>query len=156
MDYSITSCSAHGIFQARILEWIAISYCSGSSQPRCGLKPVSLAPSSLSGKCFTTGARWGAYNTIKLAVISFHFNIWTGKTKKLSAYHCIVFDNKSAHTYRATWPTDRLLNIKRYKAYYYMWPSTPENIRKCNWYTSWIKIWLSFEIKSELVIELWA
>ena len=150
MDYSLPSCSAHEIFQARILEWIAISYYSGSSQPRRGLEPVSLASSPLSGKFFTTGATWGAHNTIKLTVISFHFNIWTRKTKKLSAYHCIVFDNKSTHTYIATWPTDRLLNIERYKAYCYMWPSTPENIRKSNWCTSWIKIQLSYEIKQNL------
>ena len=30
----ITSTSVHGIFQTRILEWVAISFSSGSSQPR--------------------------------------------------------------------------------------------------------------------------
>ena len=30
----VTSTSVHGIFQARILEWVAISSSSGSSQPR--------------------------------------------------------------------------------------------------------------------------
>ena len=30
----------HGIFQARILEWVAISYSRGSSQPQ-GLNPAS-------------------------------------------------------------------------------------------------------------------
>ena len=34
MDYSPPSSSIHGIFQARILEWVAISYSRGSSQPR--------------------------------------------------------------------------------------------------------------------------
>ena len=34
MDYSPTGFSAHEIFQARILEWGAISYSRGSSQPR--------------------------------------------------------------------------------------------------------------------------
>ena len=34
MDYSPPGSSAHGIFQARILEWVAISYSRGSSQPR--------------------------------------------------------------------------------------------------------------------------
>ena len=34
MDYSSPGSSVHGIFQARILEWIAISYSKGSSQPR--------------------------------------------------------------------------------------------------------------------------
>ena len=33
MDYSPPGSSARGIFQARILEWVAISYSRGSSQP---------------------------------------------------------------------------------------------------------------------------
>ena len=34
MNYSLPSFSVHGIFQARILEWVAISFSRGSSQPR--------------------------------------------------------------------------------------------------------------------------
>ena len=34
MDYSPPGSSVHGIFQAKILEWVAISSSRGSSQPR--------------------------------------------------------------------------------------------------------------------------
>ena len=34
MDHSLPGSSIPGIFQARILEWGAISFCRGSSQPR--------------------------------------------------------------------------------------------------------------------------
>ena len=34
MDFSPPSSSIHGISQARILEWVAISFSRGSSQPR--------------------------------------------------------------------------------------------------------------------------
>ena len=34
MDCSLPGISAHGILQARILEWIAISFSGGASQPR--------------------------------------------------------------------------------------------------------------------------
>ena len=34
MDCSLPGSSVHGIFQARILEWVAISISRGSSQPR--------------------------------------------------------------------------------------------------------------------------
>ena len=34
MDCSLPGSSAHGIFQARILEWVAISFSRGSSRPR--------------------------------------------------------------------------------------------------------------------------
>ena len=33
-DYSLPGSSVRGIFQARILEWVATSYSKGSSQPR--------------------------------------------------------------------------------------------------------------------------
>ena len=34
MDCSLPGFSVHGIFQARILEWVAISFSRRSSQPR--------------------------------------------------------------------------------------------------------------------------
>ena len=34
MDFSLQESSVHGIFQARLLEWVAISSVRGSSQPR--------------------------------------------------------------------------------------------------------------------------
>ena len=36
MDYSLPGSSVHGIFLAVVLEWIAISFSSGSSRPRDG------------------------------------------------------------------------------------------------------------------------
>ena len=34
MDCSLPGCSAHGILQARILQWVAITFSRGSSRPR--------------------------------------------------------------------------------------------------------------------------
>ena len=34
MDYSPPGSSVHGIFQARMLEWVAIPFSKGSSQPK--------------------------------------------------------------------------------------------------------------------------
>ena len=34
MDCSLPRSSVHGIFQARVLEWVAISFSRGSPQPR--------------------------------------------------------------------------------------------------------------------------
>ena len=34
IDYSLPGSSVHGILQARILQWVAISFSKGSSQPR--------------------------------------------------------------------------------------------------------------------------
>ena len=38
VDYSLPGSSVHGIFQARVLEWIVISFSRGSSQPRDGTR----------------------------------------------------------------------------------------------------------------------
>ena len=49
MDCSLPGSFVHGIFQARILVWVATAYSRGSSQPR--IKPTS---SALAGRFFTT------------------------------------------------------------------------------------------------------
>ena len=50
-DCSLTGSSVRGIFQARVLEWIAISFSRGSSQPRDGTRVSCIA-----GRCFTVWA----------------------------------------------------------------------------------------------------
>ena len=52
MDSSPSGSSVHETFQARILEWIAISYSRGSSDP--GIQPMSLESSALAGRYSTT------------------------------------------------------------------------------------------------------
>ena len=52
MGYSLPGSCVHGIFQTRILEWVAISFTRGSSWLRIG--PVSLAFPTLAGGFFTT------------------------------------------------------------------------------------------------------
>ena len=49
MDCSLPGFSVHGIFQARILQWVAISFSRGSSQPRDGTQVSCMA-----GSFFTT------------------------------------------------------------------------------------------------------
>ena len=51
MDCSLPGSSVHGTFQARVLEWVAISFSRGSSQPRDRTQVSGIA-----GRCFTVGA----------------------------------------------------------------------------------------------------
>ena len=51
MGYSPPGSSVHGILRARILEWAAISFSRGSSQPRDGTRVSSIA-----GRFFTIWA----------------------------------------------------------------------------------------------------
>ena len=48
MDCSVAGSSVHGIFQTRILEWVAVAFSKGSSQPR-----DQTQVSCISGKFFT-------------------------------------------------------------------------------------------------------
>ena len=51
MDCSLPGFSVHGIFQARVLEWVAISFSRGSSWPRDWTQV-----SHIVGRCFTLWA----------------------------------------------------------------------------------------------------
>ena len=58
MDHRLPGSSVHGILQARILEWVALPFSRGSSQP--GIEPTSLTSPALAGRFFTTSASWEA------------------------------------------------------------------------------------------------
>ena len=57
MDCSLSGSSIHGIFQARVLEWIAISFSRGSSRPRNRTRVSCIA-----GRRFTVWATREASN----------------------------------------------------------------------------------------------
>ena len=57
MDCSLPGSSVHGIFQARVLEWVAISFSRGSSQLRDRTGPRDQTQvSRTAGRCFTIWA----------------------------------------------------------------------------------------------------
>ena len=61
MDYSLPGSSVHGIFQARELEWVAISSSRVSSQlmdQTQGLNQCFLGLPALAGVFFTTSTTW--------------------------------------------------------------------------------------------------
>ena len=63
MDCSPPGSSVHEIFQARILEWVAISFSRGSSQPRDGTQVTCTA-----GRLFIKWATREAYREWYMAV----------------------------------------------------------------------------------------
>ena len=73
MDCRLASSSVHGILQARILGWIAISYFRGSSQPR-GQTHVSCI-SCIAGRFFTTEPPVYTYSIV-IRLFVFFFKGW--------------------------------------------------------------------------------
>ena len=61
MNYSLSGSSVHGISQARILEWVAISFSKGSPQPR--------EQTALAGGFFTNKPPRKAQNFLKPKLI---------------------------------------------------------------------------------------
>ena len=53
VDYGLPSTSICGIFQARVLEWVAISF-SEADLPDTGIEPSCLASPALAGGFFTS------------------------------------------------------------------------------------------------------
>ena len=58
MDCSLPGSSVDGIFQARMLEWVAISF--SRDLPDLGIELVSLVSPALAGRFFSTSATWEA------------------------------------------------------------------------------------------------
>ena len=54
--WTVPGCSAHGILQARILEWVAISFSRDIPDP--GIEPASRVSSALADRLFTTSGSW--------------------------------------------------------------------------------------------------
>ena len=66
MVCSLPGSSVHGIFQARILEWVAISFSRGSSRPRDGTQVSRIA-----GRCFTLWATREAHIQMHMLCLLF-------------------------------------------------------------------------------------
>ena len=69
VDYSPPGSSVHGILQARILEWVTISFSRESSQPR--IEPVSLALRQILYCLSHQGSATNKRNNIKQSYMPF-------------------------------------------------------------------------------------
>ena len=58
MDWSLLGSTVHGIFQARILQLVAIPY--SGDLPNPGIKLLSFVSPALAGRFFTSSATWEA------------------------------------------------------------------------------------------------
>ena len=59
VDQSLPGSSVHGILQARILEWVAMSFSRNLLKP--GIEPTSLTSPALISWFFTTSTTWAIY-----------------------------------------------------------------------------------------------
>ena len=80
MDCSPPGSSVHGIFQARILEWIATAH--SRNLPNPVIEPASLASPDLESGFFTTSATWEAqslFNGHALMYLTLEYTVLESK-----------------------------------------------------------------------------
>ena len=96
MDCSPPGSSVHGISQARILEWVAISFPRGSFGP--GIEPGSLVSPALAGGFFTT-APPGKPQTNLQSNIYFNILTFTNQFRSLLwvSLYLEIFVSRSAY-----------------------------------------------------------
>ena len=86
MDCNLSGSSVHGILQARILEWVAVPFSRGSSQPRDWTQF-----SHITGRFFTIWATREALSSQKSAWISRNFKGSLGHTLKNRAEAALIW-----------------------------------------------------------------
>ena len=82
MDCSIPGSSVHGIFQARVLEWVAISFSRGSSRPRDRTRVSHIA-----GRCFYCLSHQGSLTNLDSVLKIRNINL----LKKVHIVKAMVF-----------------------------------------------------------------
>ena len=80
MDYSLPGSSIYGIFQARLLVWVAISFSRRSSRPRDWTRV-----SHIVGRCFTV---WATREVMWYSQCSLHVSIVSFVAATLHTYVC--------------------------------------------------------------------
>ena len=106
MDCSPLGSSVHGILQARILKWVAISFCRRSSQSRDGTQVSCITdrffflPSEPPGKPLIQGLQQARYSSKS----SSHINSLTPHILRDGHYVILIFTQKDTETYRC-WVT---------------------------------------------------
>ena len=83
MDYSLLGSSIHGIFQARILEWVAISFSRRSSWPRDWT--LVCCVSCIVGRHFTI---WATREVLTNTEQNKTWNLWPSTDHTLSPQYC--------------------------------------------------------------------
>ena len=99
MDCSLPVSSLHGILQARVLEWVAISFSRGSSWPRDQIQ-VSHIP----GRCFNLWATREAHRLFSASQVLLSFLSWCFACTSMSEGVFLMYPwrDTSTSTYSST------------------------------------------------------
>ena len=99
MDYSLPGSSVHGIFQARVLEWVVISFSRGSSRPRDRTQVSRIVSKTLYTQILRSGffGSWGGSIFNFLEELPYCFSQWLQQFIFSPTAHRVLF---SPHPYK--------------------------------------------------------
>ena len=98
MDCSLSGFSVHGIFQARVLEWIAVSFSRGSSWPRNRTRVSCIA-----GRRFTVWATREAYQGYMSLIFQTSFILTTNQAICHFPWDCLHILTSGPFPFRTKW-----------------------------------------------------
>ena len=126
MDCSIPGSSVHGIFQAKVLEWVAISFFRGSSPPG-----DQTWVSHIAGRCFTVWATREALSVFRNLTsfpLSVHFSFLQDKIHfTVSPFiKALLFQSPSLFSFKdlAFYSAEKIVESKREPVF----PPQPTNV----------------------------
>ena len=106
MNCNLPGSSVHGIVQARILEWVAISFSRRSSL--FGIEPLSLAFPALTGGFFTTEPPGKPSLVIQFSSVQSLSRVWLFATPWIAACQASLSITNSWSSLRLTSITDSM------------------------------------------------
>ena len=131
MDCSLPGSCVYRVLQARLLEWVAVSYTRGSSQSS-DWTLVSMSP-ALTGRFFTGGANWEALLSMDLLIldISFKWPCYYFKPFLTTGFYSkiISIESKESHCTKSNWHHFIILHRRKTMLFYIQ-----GEIGKCNYY----------------------
>ena len=90
LDCSLPGSSVHGIFQARVLEWIAISFSRGSSQPRDSTPASHIVDRSFTAWATRKVPNWARYAQIAIEIAGIRDGTERDADGRVSIGRCFI------------------------------------------------------------------
>ena len=138
MDCSPPGSSIHGIFQARVLEWVAISFSRGSSRPRDQTQVFRIA-----GRCFTVWATREAPKPPYDPAIPL-LGMYPEETK-IEKDTCIPLFTAALFTIARTWKQPRCPLTDKWIKLWYIYTMEYYSAIKSNTFESVLMRWMNLE-----------
>ena len=150
MDCNSPGSSVHGISQARLLKWVAISYTRESSQPVITSGSPTLQADSLPSEPLGKAV---CYIRALQFALSHKHQLFLEKCKAVNRSLAHTLEKSAGNLHLRTCPADCVLSPRSRDQLPIRECSRAEILRACEWRNSWTHPWASPELPGISLIE---